>query len=643
MRAYNFRPTPAFRAAVFVAGDLLIWTAALWAAFLIRFDGAIPPRYLATIPVLLAVLVPVKLGWQALYHLYQMTWRTVGITEMLSVAKANALAFTTASALVLLLRNVDAFRTVPRSVLLLDWVLSVVGVAAFRATRRVWEAQRTALRGRSGRQHGTRLLVVGAGAAGVRVAQTMADAGTGSYHLVGFIDDDPAKHGAYVLGMKVFGGRDVLPRVVRDHAVEQVLIAIPSAPPQRVREIVDDVRKAGVRAIKILPGMHEWLAGRFTLRDIREVDVQDLLGRRPAPIQYGALRAYYRGKRVLVTGAAGSIGAELVRQLARFDVERIVAADVNETGLFDLDQELRGAVAAVPLQVTLADVRDRARMDHLVRTVGPDVVFHAAAYKHVPMVERDVEEAVKTNVFGTLHLGEAALAAGVRTFVFVSTDKAVNPASVMGATKRLGELVVQTLGRRGRTRFLAVRFGNVLGSRGSLVPVLQEQIRRGGPVTITHPDMKRYFMSISEAVLLVLQTPLMQRAETLFMLDMGEPVRVLDVVRELVRLSGLEVDRDVPIVYTGARVGEKLEEELVMPDEETLATEFDRILAVRSSAGVDEVTLRLVLRELERLVQAHDGDGVRAVLEHVTGPAGTGGTLLATAAASASGHAGGGR
>jgi FlaA1/EpsC-like NDP-sugar epimerase len=605
---------------MFLLGDLLVWTGALWAAFLIRFDGAIPPRYLAAMPWLLAALVPVKLGWHAVFRLYQMTWRTVSITEMLNVAKANALAFMSASALVLLLRSVEAFRIVPRSVLLMDWILTMVGVAAFRATRRVWEVQYHALRGRGARRNGVRLLIVGAGAAGVRIAQTIQESGTGVYRLVGFVDDDPAKRGAYVLGLKVFGGRDVLPRVVKEHAVEQVLIAIPSAPPRHLREIVEAVRRTGVRSVKILPGMHEWLAGRLTLRDIREVNVQDLLGRPPVQIRYDALQTYYRGRRVLVTGAAGSIGAELVRQLARFDVEQIVAVDINETGLFDLDQELRSVLHTVPLRVTLADVRDEARIEQLMREVRPHVVFHAAAYKHVPMMERDVEEAVKTNVFGTRNAGEAALGAGVETFVFVSTDKAVHPASVMGATKRLGELLVQALGRRGRTRFVAVRFGNVLGSRGSLIPLLQEQIRRGGPVTITHPDMVRYFMSIGEAVLLVLQTPLLRRSEPLFMLDMGEPVRVLDVVRELIRLSGLEVDRDIPIVYSGIRAGEKLEEELVMPDERPVATEFERILAVQTPEAVDEVTLRLALGELERLVRAMDGDGIRALLERVTAP-----------------------
>jgi len=606
------------RAAVFLTGDLLVWSGALCAAFLIRFDGRVPPRYLAAIPLLLAVLIPAKLAWHSLFRLYQMTWRTVSITEMLNIVKANTLALMTAGALLLLLRSVEAFRTAPRSVLLMDWILTMAGVTAFRASRRIWELQRNTLRGRGARRNGTRLLIVGAGAAGTRIVQTIQDAGDGAYHLVGFVDDDPAKRGAYVLGLRVFGGRDVLARVIKEHAVDQVLIAIPSASPQRLRDLVEDVRKTGIRSVKILPGMHEWLSGRLTLRDIREVNVQDLLGRPPVQVRYDALRAYYRGKRVLVTGAAGSIGSELVRQLLRFEVDRIVAADINETGLFELDQELRGVLNAVPLQITLADVRDEARIDHLMRAVRPHVVFHAAAYKHVPMMERDVEEAVKTNVFGTLNVGEAALGADVGTFVFISTDKAVNPASVMGASKRVGELLTQALGRRGKTRFVAVRFGNVLGSRGSLIPLLQEQIRRGGPVTITHPGMVRYFMSIAEAVLLVLQTPLMRGPEALFMLDMGEPVRVLDVVRELIRLSGLEVDQDIPIVYSGIRDGEKLEEELVTSAERSVATDFERILAIESAESVDEVTLRLALRELERLVRAMDGAGVRAVLERIT-------------------------
>ncbi len=611
------RPTPTIRAGVFLIGDLLIWTASLWGAYLLRFDGAIPSRYVGQIPVLLAILVPLKLAWQTRYRLYQLTWRLVGLADFISIIKANTFALLTVASAALLFRHVDIFNTLPRSALLLDYILSTCGVAVLRASRRGWQVERERFRTRHQRHDGANLLIVGAGAAGARIARSIQDSDESRYHPVGFIDDDPAKHGTYIYGFKVLGGREALSRVVRDHAVDEVLIAIPSAPPLRLREVVEDVRQTGIQRIKVMPGMHEFLAGRVSLKDIRDVNPEDVLPRPPVRIQYDALQTYLRGKRVFVSGAAGSIGSELIRQLARFEVEQVVAADISESGLFELEQELRNQVPDFPLRTAIADVRDSAKVNWLMSTMRPHLVFHAAANKHVPMMEREVGESVKTNIFGTLIMGEASLRHGVETFVFISTDKAVNPASVMGASKRVGELVVQALGRRNRTRFLGVRFGNVLGSRGSIIPVLQEQIRHGGPVTITHPEMVRYFMSIAEAVLLVLQTPLMTSPGSIFMLDMGEPVRIIDLVHELIRLSGLEADRDIPIVFSGIRPGEKVQEELVMLHEQVVPTPFERILEVRSAEMVDEVELRLVLREMEQLVSVMDNDGVRALLEHV--------------------------
>ena len=615
----NVRPTPLVRGAVFLIGDMLIWTGALLGAFLIRFDGTIPPNYRIDILVLLAVFVPFKFFWNATYRLYQLTWRSVGLTEIMSAAKANTLALLTVTTIVLLFRSVDAFADVPRSVLLLDYVLSTCGVVVFRAARRGWQLQREALRVRHRGRNGTRLLIYGAGAAGARIIQSIRETPQTTYRPVGFVDDDPAKQGAYVQGLKVHGGRPVLPRIVPTLDAEEVLIAIPSAAPGVLQEIVAAVRATGVQRIKVLPGTREWLAGRITLKDIRDVNLQDLLGRPPARIQYDALKTFFSGKRVLVTGAAGSIGQELVRQLSGFPLAQVVAADISESGLFELEQDLRREFPEVQLRMALVDVRDAGKVEWLMAQTRPHLVFHAAAYKHVPMMEREVEEAVKTNVLGTLTVGEAAVRHGVETLVFVSTDKAVNPTSAMGRSKRLGEIVAQVLSGRGRTRFLVVRFGNVLGSRGSIIPVLQEQIRKGGPVTITHPDMARYFMSVAEAVLLVLQTPLMSRPGSVYMLDMGQPVRIVDLAHALIRLSGLEPDKDIPIVFSGIRAGEKMEEELVTAHESVAPTPFERIMEVHSPEPVDEVTLRLALRELEGLVRVMDGEGIRAVLGRMTG------------------------
>lgn len=617
MRAFGIRPTATMRALVFLTGDLIIWTAAMWGAFLIRFEGAIPPRYLAVIPTLLVLVIPIKLGWYALCRLYRLSWRSVGLSDFISMVKANTLASGTIAIILLVFRHVEPMASFPRSVLIVDYVLATCGVTVFRAARRGWQLQRESLRARRRGRGTAGLLLLGAGAAGVRLVQNMEESTNGGYRPVGFIDDDPAKHGMYIRGLRVFGGREILARVVREQAIEEVLIAIPSATPARLREIVEDVRRVGVQRIKVLPGMAEWLAGRATFKDIREVHAQDLLGRVAIRIQYDALKTYLVGRRVLVTGAAGSIGSELVRQLLRFGVERVVAADISESGLFELEEELRRELPGAPLQTTIADIRDEPKMTWLMATARPHLVFHASAYKHVPLMERDVDEAVKTNVFGTLVAAEAALRHEVETFVFVSTDKAVNPTSILGATKRLGEMITQALGGRSRTRFLSVRFGNVLGSRGSIIPILQEQIRKGGPVTITHPDMVRYFMTIQEAVLLVLQTPLMATPGSIFMLDMGKPVRIVDLVRDLIKLSGLEEDRDIPVVFTGVRAGEKMEEDLVAVDEQLVPTVFDGILEAKSDRAPDEVTLRLGLRELEAMVRAMDVEGIRRLLTHL--------------------------
>jgi FlaA1/EpsC-like NDP-sugar epimerase len=380
MRGVNLRPTPALRALVFMLGDLAVWTAALWGAFMIRFDGDIPTRYLNHLPLLLALLIPVKLAWHAVFRLYQITWRAVGLPDLLNVAKANILAILTVTAIAVLLRTNPAFATLPRSVLVLDFFLATAGVAMFRAGRRGWHAQWGALRARRRSRDGTRLLVIGAGAAGTRILQTIQDSDNPAYYPIGFIDDDPAKWGAYVRGLRVFGGRQALSRVIREQSIEEVLIAIPSASSGSLRGIIEEVRQSGAQRVKVLPGMHEWMAGRVTLKDIRDVNLQDLLGRPPVRIQYDALKTYLQGKRVLVTGAAGSIGSELVRQLSRFPVEQLVASDINESGLFELEQELLRELPDVPLRTAIVDIRDGPKVEWVMSNVRPQLVFHAAAY-----------------------------------------------------------------------------------------------------------------------------------------------------------------------------------------------------------------------------------------------------------------------
>ncbi len=611
------------RTALFMAGDGLIWGMAFVAALLIRFEGAVPDGYIRKLPLFLLVLIPPKVLWHWFFRLYHMTWRLVGLTDLINVWKANSLGSLCAVAALLFLRSTRPFEITPRSILILDYILSVAGIALFRASRRLWEFQRDGVR-RSRVRPRKRILLVGAGAAGERLARAMLDDQNGTHTLVGFIDDDPGKHGTYVHGLRVFGGGDRLRDVVQEQRVDEVVIAIPSASSAQLRRIVEASRQAGVTQLRILPGVHELLTSRVGLKDIREVNIDDLLGRPPVKIAMDAIAAFLTRRPVLVTGAAGSIGFELVRQLTRFHCAQIVAVDMNESGLFELEQEIKALELSVPVRTVVADIKDREKIDWVLRTFAPQVVFHAAAYKHVPLMEQHTEEAVKTNVLGTFVVAEAALRANVETFVLISTDKAVNPKSVMGASKRVAEKIIQALSQRGKTRFLAVRFGNVLGSRGSLIPVVQEQIRRGGPVTLTHPEMRRYFMSAAEAVLLVLQTALMDQRTGIFVLDMGQPVRIVDLATELIRLSGLEADRDIPFVFTGVRPGEKLEEELVASDETLVPTPFDKIFQVATNGVPDEITLRLALQEMERLARVVDGEGLRALLARLSAQSATG-------------------
>ncbi len=615
MRLMRLRPGPR-RVAIFVIGDLLVWVAALVLAFLIRFDGTIPVAYGRHLPVLFLLFLPLKVAWHWVFRLYQVSWRSVGLPELTNTIKAAGASSLSIAASLVFFRSLQPFWAFPRSVLVMDFLLTLCGVGLLRISRRLLQRQLDGLRERGAGQ-GTRLLVVGAGAAGMRVVQAMEESPHRIYRPVGFIDDDAGKWGTYVQGLRVFGGRDVIPDVVAHHTVEEVVIAIPSAPAKDIRAIVEQVRRAGVRRMRILPGVNALMTGTATLRDIRQVEIMDLLGRTPVSIATDTIAERLQGNRVLITGAAGSIGAELVRQVARLSRCEIVALDINETGLFELEESIRRLVPDVQLKTLVADIRDSGKTDWILNSVKPRVIYHAAAYKHVPLMERSVDEAVKTNVLGTLVLAEGAVRHGVETFVLVSTDKAVRPTSVMGATKRVAEMIVHTLSRRGRTRFLTVRFGNVLGSRGSLVPLIQEQIRSGGPVTLTHPDMTRYFMSPTEAVLLILQVSMSERQHALYVLDMGVPVRIADLAAEAIRLSGLEPDKDIPIVYTGIRPGEKLEEELSAPSESLRPSPFPGVFEVADEREPDEVIVRLALQQLEHLVAHRDEVGIRAILKRL--------------------------
>jgi FlaA1/EpsC-like NDP-sugar epimerase len=415
--------------------------------------------------------------------------------------------------------------------------------------------------------------------------------------------------------VRVLGGRDILPQTIKQERIDEVMVAMPGSSGAIVRQVVVAARAAGAPSIRIMPSMTDMLEGRVGLADVRAVQVEDLLNRAPVKLDMGPVGDFLYGRTILVTGAAGSIGSELSRQIASYAPGRMVVLDQNESNLFGLELELRRIGPHVRVFAEIADVRDRERMRQVFGTYRPQAVFHAAAYKHVPMMESHPQEAVRTNVVGTKITAEVASEFGAEAFVLISTDKAVNPTSVMGATKRAAEMVVRRSNETSATRFLAVRFGNVLGSRGSVVPILEDQIRRGGPITVTHPDMERYFMTVPESVRLILKAASFSSGGEVFVLDMGEPVRIVDLAEALIRLSGYEPDVDVPIQFTGIRPGEKLREEILMAEEGTESTKVEEIYVARLGTEPDPSALEHAVALLDEAAHQGDPARIRAVLQ----------------------------
>ncbi|BAS28083.1 polysaccharide biosynthesis protein [Limnochorda pilosa] len=433
-----------------------------------------------------------------------------------------------------------------------------------------------------------------------------------NWTVVGFVDDDPEKHRQRVLGLPVLGGREEIPELVRQHRVTQVLIAMPSAPRSIIRGTLDQARRSGC-TVRTVPALYELMDGQITVNQIREVRIEDLLRRDPVPSDVKAVRSYLEGKVVLVTGAGGSIGSELCRQVARCAPGRLILLGHGENSIFEILEELRTAHPQLVLVTAIADMRDERKVEAIFAAHRPAVFFHAAAHKHVPLMEAHPDEAATNNVFGTLNLCLAADRFGTERFVMVSTDKAVNPTNAMGASKRVAEMVVQTMDRRSRTRFVAVRFGNVLGSRGSVIPTFKRQIAAGGPVTVTHPEMRRYFMTIPEAVQLILEAGHLAQGGEIYLLEMGEPVRIVDLARDMIRLSGFEPDVDIPIVFTDARPGERLFEELRTDGENVEGTSHPDIVRLHGQE-VDPAWLEHGLEVLRVQVREGELEALRATL-----------------------------
>jgi len=461
-----------------------------------------------------------------------------------------------------------------------------------------------------------RTLIVGAGDAGEQILRSILSSRTNQFQPIGFVDDSPIKQGVLIHGLKVFGKIENIPEIAKEKKIEGIIIALPSAGSSAIKRAVEKGREAGLKKIKIVPPPAEIIDGRVSIRDLKEIQIEDLLGREPVSLDWKTIEKFIQNKKVLVTGAAGSIGSELCRQIAKFEPSSLLALDQDETGIFNLSNEQKRKFPELNFSSLIADIQDKIRIEQIFNKFRPDIIFHAAAYKHVPLMEENPEEAIKNNIFGTLTVARAAIKYGVEKFVLISTDKAVNPSSVMGATKRVGEMLCQTLNQKNGTKFISVRFGNVLDSRGSVIPIFKEQIKRGGPVEVTHPEMKRYFMSVSEAVLLVMEAGAIGQGGEVFVLDMGEMIKIKDLAKELIRLEGLEPDKDIPIVYTEPRPGEKFFEEILTAEEGTVATQYKKIFRAKL-AEVDEEKLNNALEKLKKAVNNADKKKIIEILKDI--------------------------
>ena len=426
-------------------------------------------------------------------------------------------------------------------------------------------------------------LIIGAGDAGEQILRSIISSKISPYYPIGFIDDSSMKQGINIHGYKVLGKISDIPKIITNYQVKELIVALPSAGNATVKKAIELGRKAGLKKIKIAPSLSEVIDGRVSFKNLKDVDVEDLLGREEVNLNTKQIENFIKNKVILITGAAGSIGSELSRQTAKFSPSLLLLLDQDETGIFNISKELENNFSGLKIQSIITDIRDKEKINEIFKRFQPKIVFHAAAYKHVPLMEENPDEAVKNNIFGTENLIKISLDNNVEKFIFISTDKAVNPTSVMGATKRVCEMICQAYNQKNHTKFVSVRFGNVLNSRGSVIPIFREQIKRGGPVEVTHRDMKRYFMLTSEACLLVMQSGAMGQGGEVFVLDMGKPVKIWDLAKEMIRLSGFEPDKDIAIVFTGIRPGEKLFEEILTAEEGTITTQNQKIFMAKLS------------------------------------------------------------
>ena len=603
---------PKNRIALLVILDLILITLSGFLALYIRFDFRFSRmdmtyvryelRYLPVSLVLTIVLF-------VLFKLYRSVWRFASTTELLNVIGACSVSLVLQIVIMACLKM-----RMPVSYYLMKYVILITGIGSLRFAYRILrmlQEKRTGLRGDARKN----TMVVGAGEAGAMIIKEFQNSRYLDQKVCCVIDDNTAKHGKYLRGVKIVGGREEIPFYAHELKVEEIAVALPSVPQAEIREILQICQETGCE-MKVLPGLYQMINGEVSVSKLRRVEIEDLLGREPIRLQVDSVMGYVSGKTILVTGGGGSIGSELCRQIAAHEPKKLILVDIYENNAYDIQQELKQKFPNLDLVVLIASVRNTHRMESVFAAYRPDIVYHAAAHKHVPLMEDSPNEAVKNNVFGTYKTAQAADKHGVHRFVLISTDKAVNPTNIMGASKRICEMIIQMMNQRSKTDFVAVRFGNVLGSNGSVIPLFKKQIEQGGPVTVTHPEIIRYFMTIPEAVSLVLQAGALAKGGEIFVLDMGEPVKILDLAKNLIRLSGYKPFEDIQIEFTGLRPGEKLYEELLMSEEGLQETE-NKLIHIGKPIEFDEGKFLSDLEELRRIAEEDSLDIRRKVREIV--------------------------
>lgn len=606
--------------------DGLLIFASFSGAFLIRFDGHLNHHFFQQLVILAPVIISLRLLSNWGYGTYRRLWRYTGLTEVMELG-CSVLTVTTILFIARALGLMSAAGSqLSYGIILIDAGLCFLLLCASRVLRRLQTEHKQRRHWRQPVRK--RALVVGAGDAGQMVLRELAQRADLGVDVVGMVDDDPMKLKKRIGHITVFGTTKDLRKLAENLFVDQVIIAMPSAPPHEVRRIVDICRDAEVEP-RILPGLFELIDGRVSVSQLREVSLEDLLGREPVNLDSAAITSYLEGRCVLVTGAGGSIGSELCRQILKFQPAKLLLLGRGENSIFAIHQELKKRPEPVEIIPIIADVRDQERMQSIFDRHKPAVVFHAAAHKHVPLMEENVSEAITNNVRGTQILAELSHESKVETFVLVSSDKAVNPSSVMGATKRMAEMIVQSLNTRSETRFASVRFGNVLASRGSVIPLWKQQIAQGGPVTVTHADATRYFMLIPESVQLILQAGAVASGGEIFVLDMGKPVRIIDLAYDLIRFSGLRPNQDIKVDVVGLRPGEKLHEELLTAEEGLSKTTFEKIF-VGQPVKIDHQQLYSQIDSMVSSARRDDEIAVRAQLDTVLGGTLSANTVNAT-------------